>query len=109
MRDRLGPRRPPCPSIAWQYRQPFAWNIRAPSAIGPVVAPTTEAVSGGATKFGDHADLLPATQSELIITTALMTITMDHGRRDGLRSPLFATSGGKKSTAPMITGPIRMT
>ena len=44
MRERFGPRRPPLPSMRWQLRHPLSWKSRAPSATGPLVAPTTSAV-----------------------------------------------------------------
>ena len=68
MRDRFGPAPAAWPSIRWQLRQPLSWKSRAPSATGPLVAPTTAGGSGGASKFGDHGERAPTIQSEPIIT-----------------------------------------
>src|SRR5258708_2339001 len=67
------------------------------------------AARGGALKFGDHGDFAPRIHNEPIMTTASTTIAMDHGRRQGLRSPLFDKSGGANSSPPTMSGAARMT
>ena len=71
---------------------------------GPVVAPTTFSGSGCGSKFGDHGEFAPAIQSEPIIITLSSTTAIDHGRRDGARSPLLFSIGAASKTMPMITG-----
>jgi hypothetical protein len=58
--ERSGPRRPPQPEIVWQYSQPLSSKTLAPSAIGPVATPTTDAGKGGASSRGDHGARAPA-------------------------------------------------
>ena len=87
----------------------MSWNRRAPSATGPLVAPTTSGVSGLASKFGDQGDCAPSTHSDPIITTAVTTIPTDHGRREGARSPRFDRKGTLMSRAPAMSGAPRMT
>ena len=51
---------PPTPEILWQNLQPLSWKTFAPSAMGPLVTPTTEAGKGGAFMRGDHGATSPS-------------------------------------------------
>src|SRR5215468_2976374 len=91
------------PLIRWQFRQPLSRKALAPSNTGPLVAPTTFSGSGCASKFGDHGELWPAIQSEPIMITLSRTTAIDHGRREGARSPLLLSIGAASNRMPMIT------
>src|SRR4029450_5382512 len=90
--------------MRWQLRQPLSRKAFAPANTGPPVAPTTFSGRGGGSKFGDHGEFAPAIQSEPIMITLSRTTAIDHGRRDGARSPLLFSIGAASKTMPMITG-----
>src|SRR5579859_3069466 len=95
--------------MRWQLRQPLSWKRRAPSATGPLVAPTTSGVRGWAAKLGDHDDLAPTTHSDPIMTTAAITRPTDQGLRLGARSPLLDRKGAEMRRPPMRSGASKMT
>src|SRR4029079_5874950 len=75
----------------------------------PLVAPTTSAERGGASKAGDQGARSPATSRVPIIRMAINETPIAQGRRFGLRSPLLARKGRKSSSAPISAGSPRMT
>src|ERR1700733_6437102 len=81
----------------------------APSATGPVLAPTTSTGKRPASKFGDHGDFLPSTHRDPIITTVATAMAPAQGRRQTLRSPLLDRSGKLSKKAPTTSGPTTMT
>src|SRR5689334_24267554 len=95
--------------MLWQARHPLSWKSRAPSATGPLDAPTTLAGKGGASNFGDHGEFAPMIQSDPIMSTAKTTIMIDQGRRVAARSPLFDRSGGARRRPPTMSGARMMT
>src|SRR5580692_9599678 len=95
--------------MRWQLRQPLSWKSTAPSATGPLVAPTMSGDRGFASKLGDHPERAPTTQSDPIINTVTTTMATAHGRRRTLRSPLFEMNGAEKSRPPTSSGAARIT
>src|SRR4030095_15432939 len=65
----------------------------------------TFSVSGGGSKFGDQGEFAPAIHSEPIMITLNNTTAIDHGRRDGARSPLLLSIGAANRRMPITTGP----
>src|ERR687884_1107861 len=96
--------------MAWQYPHPFWWNRAAPREIDePGGAPITEAGKSGDEKRGDHPAVCPETVRDIRVTRAIPATPTDQGRRNGLRSPLFANKGSTNSSPKKSRGPPMMT